>query len=107
MVPMSTRVQVLAVGGLQGDLCEELPRAAPCQTQLVPDSYPVDPLLVKAEPITKASGTSVKTYLRKDKLLLSSVCVCVCERGGSVRNNPADTKVKEGGGGGAGTGISL
>ncbi|PKU30452.1 protein pxr1-like [Limosa lapponica baueri] len=61
----------------------------------------MDLLLAKAEPISDSGGTCVITYLRRGKKLL-----CNSSQKGGVRicrrNNDAETKVsEEGGGGGA------
>ena len=55
--------KVLAAEGAAGVASvrrdQELP---PCQTEPVPASSKMDPLLAKAEPISEASGASVITY---------------------------------------------
>lgn len=61
----------LGVGG-RGGLCEERPVSAPYQTQLVPDGSNAPPQGT-AEPLSQDGGTSGKTYLRKGKMVQSSV----------------------------------
>lgn len=63
-------VQALAVG-LQGPLRGE-GGAAPCWPQPVPAGSATAPLQGTAEPVSDASGTSGKMYLRKDKTLSGS-----------------------------------
>ncbi|KAK4829029.1 hypothetical protein QYF61_001804 [Mycteria americana] len=74
----------------------------------MPAGSKMDPPLAKAEPISDGGSASVITYLRRGKKLL---CNSSQERGVRVfeRNNSADTKVsEEGGGGGApGTGAEI
>ena len=86
--------------------CWNLP---PCLTEPMPASSKTDPLLGKAEPISDSGSTSVITCLRKGKTavqLQPERGVRICER-----NNSADTKVSEEGGGrgapGAGAEIPL
>ena len=63
----------------------------------------MDPLLAKAEPISNGGSTFVITYLRRGKKMLCNSSwkkgVRICER-----NSPADTKVREEGGGGGAPG---
>ncbi|KAK4810783.1 hypothetical protein QYF61_008755 [Mycteria americana] len=66
-----------------------------------PAGSKTDPPLAKVEPISDGGSTSVITYLRREKKLLRNSSqkrgVRICER-----NNSADIKVsEEGGGGGA------
>ncbi|KAK4810940.1 hypothetical protein QYF61_013348 [Mycteria americana] len=74
----------------------------------VPVGSKTDPPLAKAEPVSNGGSASVITYLRRGKKLLRNSSwergVRICER-----NNSADTKVsEEGGGGGApGTGAEI
>ncbi|GAB0186125.1 mitochondrial enolase superfamily member 1 [Grus japonensis] len=73
----------------------------PCVTEPIPASSKMDLPLAKAEPISDSGSTSGITYLRKGKKLL---CNSSWERRVRIheRNNSADTKVsEEGGGGGA------
>jgi len=82
--------------------CQKL---RPCLIKPVPDGSKMDLTLDKAKPISDSGSASVITYLRKGKKKPAgkwqSRGVRRCER-----NNSADTKVsEEGGGGGApGTG---
>ncbi|KAM9590913.1 uncharacterized protein ACIBXB_005945 [Morphnus guianensis] len=68
----------------------------------MPASSKTDPLLAKAEPISDSGSASVITYLRRGKKVAATQKLQP-ERGVRTckRNNPADTKVSEGGGGGA------
>jgi len=75
--------------------CQKLP---PCLTEPMPASSKMDLLLAKAEPISDSGSASGITCLRRGKKNLQ------WEEGVTirVRNNSADTKVsEEGGGGGA------
>jgi len=79
--------------------CEKLP---PYLIKPVPAGSKMDPLLAKAKPISNSGSTSVIKYLRRVKKTAGRSGsqergVRQCER-----NNSADTKVsEEGGGGGA------
>ncbi|GAB0188319.1 hypothetical protein GRJ2_001297200 [Grus japonensis] len=66
----------------------------------MPAGSKMDPPLAKAEPISDSSSAIGKTHLRRGKNLLRNSRQ---ERGARIceRNNSADTKVSEGGGGGA------
>lgn len=48
-------------GDCRGDLWKKGPGAAPCQAELVPVDSKIDPQLPKAQPISQAGGTTVKT----------------------------------------------
>jgi len=76
--------------------CEKLP---PCLIKPVPASSKTDPPLAKARPISDGGSTSVIIYLRKRRKKLQ--CNGSEERGmrRCERNNSADTKVNEEGGG--------
>jgi len=68
----------------------------------MPASSKMDPPLTKAKPISDGGSTSVITYLKREKK--NPVGNSSRERGARLceRNNSADTKVsEEGGGGGA------
>ncbi|GAB0208689.1 acid sphingomyelinase-like phosphodiesterase 3b [Grus japonensis] len=67
----------------------------------MPAGSKTDPLLAKAEPISSDGSTSVITYLRREKKK-KKISVLQPERGvrRCERNNCADTKVSEEGGGG-------
>ena len=77
-------------------------KLSPCWTELVPAGSKIDLLLAKAEPISNGGSTSGITCLRRRKVTAQQQLqvkrgVRICER-----NNSADTKVsEEGGGGGA------
>jgi len=81
--------------------CYKLP---PCPIEPMPASSKRDPMLTKAKSIGNCGSASVITYLRKGKNLLwnnnRERGVRRCER-----NNSADTKVSEKGGGGGPPGI--
>lgn len=81
---------------LQRELYEKSSGAALLWTQLVPDFPATVPLQDIAEPIRQAGGTSAKTYLRNGKC-----CTALRRYEKPVRNSPADTKAREGGGQGA------
>ena len=72
----------------------------------IPASSKMDPLLAKAKPISYSGSTSVITYLRRGE---KNCREQQPERGVRTckRNNPADTKVSEEGGGGDAPGLSL
>ena len=40
-----------------------------CQTETVPDAYKMDPLLVKAKPVSLVRSVSATAYLRKQQQL--------------------------------------
>lgn len=48
--------------GCRGGLCKKGPEAAPYQAELVPASSKTDPQLPRAQPISQAGGTSIKTF---------------------------------------------
>jgi len=78
--------------------CQKLP---PCLIKPVPASSKMDPPLPKAKPVSDGGRASGITYLRRGKKTCSETAV---ERGvrRCERNNLADAKVsEEGGGGGA------
>ncbi|KAK4807043.1 hypothetical protein QYF61_018384 [Mycteria americana] len=87
-----------------GSRCQKLP---PCPIEPVPAGSKMDPPLAKAEPTSDSGSASVIIYLRRGK----NCCTTAAERGVRIceRNNYADTKVsEEGGGGGApGTGAEI
>jgi len=78
--------------------CWKLP---PCLIKPVPAGSKMDPLLAKARPISDGGSASGIMYLRKERKNLA-VKQLGRERGvrRCERNNSADTKVSEGGGGG-------
>ncbi|KAK4811167.1 hypothetical protein QYF61_019798 [Mycteria americana] len=87
-------------GGYRGAFCETLLEASPMSERA--NASQTDPLQAKDEPVSDGGSTSVITFKKGKKLLRNSNCsqkrgVRLCER-----NNSADTKVsEEGGGGGA------
>ena len=72
----------------------------------MPAGSKTDPPLAKAEPISNSGSASVITYLRKSKRSYRGVAVAARESGvrRCERNNSADTKVREEGGGGGAPG---
>lgn len=71
-MPTSTHAQVIAVGGLQGGLCKEMPEAASFWTQPVPATSS-EPTVDTAEPISQTGNTSGKTYSRKMNNIVQTV----------------------------------
>jgi len=76
--------------------CQKLPT---CLIDPMLDSSKTDPLRAKAEPISKSGSTSVMIYLKKgEKIQLHNSS---WKKGMRLyeKNNPANTKVSEKGGG--------
>lgn len=87
----------LGDGWCRGVLCENRPGLPLCRTESVPASSKVGPLLVKADPTSKAGGASLKTYLRKGKICCTAAVRVRSEAWQKMWNNPAGSKAsKEG-----------
>ena len=88
-------------GGYRGGFCKKLLEASPgLEREPIPAGSEMDPPPAKAEPISDSGNASGITFLRRKKSwdrgkrqLERGVRTC-------KRNNPADTKVSEEGGGG-------